>query len=386
MNLTHPESAGNTGPLPLFSEAEFSALPEPEYFIDGILPMAGNAMLFGRFGSGKTFFALHLACLVAAGRPWMGRAVRDGMVVYITAEGRGAFARRLRAWRQRYPTAEGELLLHPAPVSLLSAVTGDRIVAALEQRLAEVEIEVPILLVFDTLHRCIPGGDENDSATVSLALAAIQTVRDAHPLTTALLIHHPPKQGSDPRGSGAWQDDLDTVLALEREADTRTVRVTCLKQRDGEPFEPFTFDLEEEADSLVVADAATWAVQDQRTLTRGERAILAALHDLAPERGSWSRWQAVAGVAPSTLARTRKRLLSLGLVEAKQEGRRHTYALTGEGVAALLTPDASAEVPRNYRGTTSFTTAPPIRGAGGSGSERMEATATAGRQDAREAA
>lgn len=354
-------------PLLLYDEAEFAALPRGEFLVDGILPVGGNAMVYGQNGSGKTFLALDLGCSVASGRPWHGRAVKQGLVVYVTAEGRGGFASRLAAWRDRHPTDCGPMLIHPAALSLLVGTNADRLVDAMEARLPLLGDELPLLLIFDTLHRCIPGADENGSDTVSLVLATLDRIRQSFPLATVILVHHPTKAGLSPRGSGAWADDLDAVLCVEREKGSMSLRLTCEKQRDAEPFEPLTLELEPHAGSLVLADAAGYSVRDRRHLSAAERRALQVLDDLAPESVSWSRWQSVAELAPSSLSRHRRRLLDLGLVCIVGAGRRTTYQLTGEGIAALSTPVTSTELPRDFHGTTSITSAPPIKGASGSG-------------------
>src|SRR4051794_39667006 len=54
--------------------------------IDGLLPKTGLTVLYGESGAGKTFVTLDLACHIAAGRPWRGMAVEQGVVVYVAAE------------------------------------------------------------------------------------------------------------------------------------------------------------------------------------------------------------------------------------------------------------------------------------------------------------
>lgn len=47
--------------------------------VDGLMPRSGLTVLYGESGSGKTFNALDLACHVAAGLPWRGLDVEQGV-------------------------------------------------------------------------------------------------------------------------------------------------------------------------------------------------------------------------------------------------------------------------------------------------------------------
>src|SRR4051794_26781139 len=54
--------------------------------VDGLLASTGMTVQYGESGSGKTFVALDLGCHVAAGLPWRGMDVEQGVVVYVAAE------------------------------------------------------------------------------------------------------------------------------------------------------------------------------------------------------------------------------------------------------------------------------------------------------------
>src|SRR3954453_14086860 len=59
-------------------------------------------VLYGESGSGKPFVALHLPCHVAAGRPWRGMDVEQGVVVYVAAESPESVQRRVWAWKRHH--------------------------------------------------------------------------------------------------------------------------------------------------------------------------------------------------------------------------------------------------------------------------------------------
>ncbi len=71
------------------------SLPDPEWLIENLLVKGSFAVLFGAPGVGKSFLALSWALSLAAGKPWLDRAVIGGPVVYIAAEGFGGLKLRV---------------------------------------------------------------------------------------------------------------------------------------------------------------------------------------------------------------------------------------------------------------------------------------------------
>jgi hypothetical protein len=140
-------------PLPLYDEAEFAALPEVSWLVEGVLPMSATTLFYGKRGSFKSFIALDLACSVSTGMSWQGREVVPGFVVYVAAEGRAGLIPRLAAWRSHREVSKTGMLLHPEALSLLAPENAARLVTSLQSRLPEGAELAPLLVVFDTLHR-----------------------------------------------------------------------------------------------------------------------------------------------------------------------------------------------------------------------------------------
>src|SRR5688500_3788914 len=94
---------GTTPPkFKLFSIEELSALPSPEWLIDGVIERNALGVIYGPSGSGKSFLALDVALSVAADKPWHGQKVSAGPVVYVIGEGRGGTKKRLDAWMKEH--------------------------------------------------------------------------------------------------------------------------------------------------------------------------------------------------------------------------------------------------------------------------------------------
>ena len=71
----------------LYNIEELFRLPSADWLIDGIIEQPAVGFVFGPSGESKTFVTLDWAFSVAVGRPWHGRAVKQGPAVYVVAEG-----------------------------------------------------------------------------------------------------------------------------------------------------------------------------------------------------------------------------------------------------------------------------------------------------------
>ena len=74
-----------------------------EWLIKKILPRCGTAALYGESEAYKSFVALNMALTTALGRPWAGRRVYGGPVVYVASEAPAGLRKRktgyATAWR-----------------------------------------------------------------------------------------------------------------------------------------------------------------------------------------------------------------------------------------------------------------------------------------------
>ncbi len=59
-------------------------------------------MVYPNSNAGKTFWTTDLALHVAAGKPWNGRRVEQGGVIYCALEGGIGFRNRVVAWRNHH--------------------------------------------------------------------------------------------------------------------------------------------------------------------------------------------------------------------------------------------------------------------------------------------
>jgi RecA-family ATPase len=95
-----------------------------------------------------------------------------------------------------------------------------------------------VLIVFDTLSRCLAGADENNQKDMSAAVGVCDTLR--HQLgCCVLLLHHTTKDGAVERGSSVLRGAVDTLLVLKvPDASEPQFTMTCDKQGRGTPSRP----------------------------------------------------------------------------------------------------------------------------------------------------
>jgi RecA-family ATPase len=234
---------------------------EPEHIVRDIIPARGLILDIGEPGSGKSFVAADLGLHVAMGKAWAGKAVRQGVVVYVTGEGASGFRKRLTAFRQQQRPAAGTPFYLIADAPDLGHRDGDA--AALISRIRE-QIESPIaLIVLDTLATMMRGADENSTGDASLFIdncARIIAALDC----AVLVVHHLGKDAAKgARGSSVLKAAADAEITINGTEGERTATVT--KSKDGEAGQVLTFTLERveiegahEASSCVLQVVEGW--------------------------------------------------------------------------------------------------------------------------------
>src|SRR5690349_15229684 len=201
-------------PLKLLRYRELIELPALSYAIEGILPIGGLIFAYGSEGSGKTFVVISMASAIASGTDWFGRRTQHGAVIYVAAEAGNALRVRLLASesddKATQECRERNFFGLPRPIHLLDAAAIDALTAAI------LALSVaPVLVVIDTLSRCVAGADQNDAKEMSLLVDAAGKIQS---LTGAavLFVHHCGKNDHGLRGSSALAAAADTILRVRR--------------------------------------------------------------------------------------------------------------------------------------------------------------------------
>ncbi len=234
-----PQSAPDEASAPrqrfqFLSDVDVENMPPPSWLISGYLVEGRLSVVFGEFGSFKSFLTMDWALCVATGTPWQGQRVKQGSVAYIAGEGIGGLGKRLRAWKSLHGWQGSAplYLLGEAPQLLRRED-----VEALRDAIQALP-ETPSLIIIDTLARSMVGGDENSAQDMGLAVSAAQLLQvdtGAH----VLLVHHKPAGASKSRGSTALPGAADTLVDVTKEGlpGQQIITISCGKQKDAAPFE-----------------------------------------------------------------------------------------------------------------------------------------------------
>ena len=257
---------------PLFlTDRELANLPPLEWDIDGVMPTGGFIYLVGGPGVGKTLLALWMACCIALGRAWYGRAVRHGPVVYVAAEGARSLHSRRELWKGAYDVENQESGVTWFPHRLPLADT-----EAVGLFIASVARFRPRLVVIDTLARCSQGTRENDPDGMGRLLESIDRMRETLG-ATVLVLAHPSREGSDsPRGHSSQDGAADAIWVLKDQDGARVL--SCAKMKDGDESLTFSLSLVQMMGSALLVPPEQAGVQSR--LTPQQRAVLQTIHDV----------------------------------------------------------------------------------------------------------
>lgn len=347
--------AGDEIPLPpmpsrftVYRADELIALAPTTWLVDDVLPADALGALVGPSGKGKTFLTLDLSCSLATGRRWLGHETHcaGAPVLYIAAEGTAGLRARIAAWTAEYGTPDGGLPVYfiCETVNFMTPEDVDHVVRAMTALPAS-----PSLVIVDTLHRAMPGGDENSAKDVGLVITHADRIRRAAGCTV-LIVHHSKKDMDIERGSTALRAACDTLMMLRDEEGARSM--TCEKQKDAADFAPHTLQFTPVHGSVIVSLAGTNGeterVADPQNLSTNERMALAALADTGLDTGlTSSDWKMASGVPDRSFFRVRASLVRGGLVRAS-DGRGGRYQVNPTGISALrVTATVTAKSPQN---------------------------------------
>lgn len=211
---------------------DFRAGAPQEWHIEGTLPKAALAVIYGASGSGKSFVVFDMVAAIARGIHWRGLETSKSECVYICAEGAQGFRKRIQAYEKHNNVSlAGRMgIISDAPNLLEAADVGD-LIAAIK------EFGTPKVVAIDTLAAVMPGGNENESAAVGRLIANCNAVGRATG-ATILLVHHSGKDAT--KGARGWSGlraAADAEMEVVREGEARAISVTKSKDdADGKAW------------------------------------------------------------------------------------------------------------------------------------------------------
>lgn len=339
-----PDAPGTGLPLVYFKDVE-PALAGDD-FVEGLLIRAAMSVIYGPSNCGKTFFASDLALHIALGKPWNGREVEQGGVIYCALEGAYGIRNRVTAWARHYGVEGAPLPFAIIPVALdLLNPEADtsRLIEAIQEAAAKMGQPVA-LVVMDTLSRAMAGGNENAPEDMGALVMNSDRIRQATRAHVAWIHHSGKDQAQGARGHSLLRAATDTEIEISRpDANSpSTARVT--KQRELEIDGVWTFTLErielgtnhrgKPVTSCIVTPAESLAQEARANLTNGEAMALRILHDVMAKRPETPPMQAAqAGVQVATTRQAWREEFFARSTADSHEATKKAFNRAAEGLA-----------------------------------------------------
>ena len=346
--LVEPESV----PVTLSMSDLLAATEEAqEWTVGKLFPAGGLSLIAGKPGAGKSTLARDMALAVAQGKPWIGREVKQGPVLYLALEEHVKMVGR----HMRNMGARADDPLH---------VRVDPLTDPIAELRAMVKEHQPTLVVIDPMARFLQVANMNDYSEVSAALDPL--IRLAHDTGTHICLLHHAKKGEMNEdsylGSTALSASVDVVLHMDLEMPSRQRSISTIKQRypDGDTLEPTVVDLDPNTGRVEVtgtkAEAAYrgMAQEIMDTLSAGpmlQKDLLAEIRGNTSEK-----------------SRTVIRLEDVGKIKREKQGQ----ALLVTRLESSSTSTSTHKSRGRARESAALPLLPPFRGSRGRANEEGE--------------
>jgi hypothetical protein len=223
------ESAtSNSAELPFEFEHDVAANSTlPDWLVEDLIETNTLAVFYGPPNHGKSLLLLDMLYHVAAGKPWRGRDVKQGCVLFIAVEGPNGTARRAKAWRHHHGIADDVKL----PMAFMrvgidlykSPKDAKRIVEAVERLEAATGLPCRAVAI-DTISATTPGMDQNSEMGVFISRCRL--ILDGTKTASVIAVHHPGKNlAAGLRGDSNLIGAVDmTMLVNNGVAETEKMR------------------------------------------------------------------------------------------------------------------------------------------------------------------
>jgi hypothetical protein len=261
----HPQ-ATKEDPVPFIEGSQFAeGFEDIDWLIEDVVPRAQVGVVYGASGSGKTFFALDMACAIRRGGVWREKQVEQADAFYIAAEAGNGIKKRIAAYLQVKGAGVMPWFVDYQP----NLATLESVQAISES--VKLRSDKPGVIFVDTM-ALSHDGDENSSKDMSLLLRNCKILSD-NTGALVILVHHTGKDESrGMRGSSAIYAGADFVLEIS--AAGRDHEMVVDKLKDGERGARFGFTLpsvEVGATPRGKAITSCYVKESDKTLDKGKK-------------------------------------------------------------------------------------------------------------------
>lgn len=210
---------------------EVQGLPEPRWLVEGTLPQQSLSLVFGAYGTYKSFLVLDMILHAATAREWAGHAVpAESRVLYVAGEGAYGIRKRVSAWAE---AREIDRIENFRLVPAMPLFGNDEDLREFAQEQADFR---PQVIVVDTVAHAMAGLDENAQKDAGTFIS--RCVQMAQAFNAAvILVHHTGKdQSKGARGSTVIPGAVDVMFEVQSPRMLEAV-VTMRKMKDAEAWE-----------------------------------------------------------------------------------------------------------------------------------------------------
>jgi RecA-family ATPase len=187
-----------TSPSAVETGVHFQSAVASTWLVSDLLPSDEFCAIYGQSKSGKRAFALQLGLHVAAGMPFLGRAVTQGEVVYLTADGPKMLQNRVSKIAAYYGIVPGEIPFYPAFDGTNLATLTD----------------APALIVLDGIT------DDDDEFIVQG-----ETLRDYFECAVLGVHHSGREHDAGMAGQNPMLDEVDSAFIVKRKGEFALINV-----------------------------------------------------------------------------------------------------------------------------------------------------------------
>ncbi|MGW2438748.1 AAA family ATPase [Streptomyces goshikiensis] len=209
--------------------------------VGDLLHLNTLARVIGPSGTFKSFVLIDMCGHIGTGIPWHGHYVRQGLVVYLVAEGAEGIRKRVRAWEQHRGVRMDNVRFLPRPVQAMDPEW--EVLTEVMRRLE------PVMIVVDTQARVTVGIEENSNTEMGRVVARLDRLREVTGACVTL-VHHTGHQGEHGRGASAVKGALQSELMISRKGDRLSNFVLSIKsgkQKDEEEGDGHLFGVQKVA-------------------------------------------------------------------------------------------------------------------------------------------
>jgi len=187
----------------------FSQLSLQEYYIDGIIPKGGVAIVYGDSGAGKSFFVTDMCAHVCTNTKYLGRDVEQTKILYICAEGAVGYRGRIKALLTKFP--------HMNAVDFCIIADSPDFSTTKDLKLLKKRIKASLqhygIIVIDSMAQVSAEVDENSSVVRKVVKIIASLATDGK---TVIIIDHTGKEASKGiRGHSSKRAAADVTISLQ---------------------------------------------------------------------------------------------------------------------------------------------------------------------------